>query len=53
MSDDFNIAHGRARQKIGEDRWPLLSDEEQEWAVTEELRAMEEEGKTRPPPMAP
>jgi hypothetical protein len=48
MSDKFETAYRRARQKIGEERWPLLSDEEQEWAVAEELRILENENPEGP-----
>lgn len=48
MSDNFETAYKRARQKIGEEAWSLLSDREQEEAVTEELRALEAERSGKP-----
>jgi len=41
MSDKFQRAYLRAREKIGEDAWRLLSDQERENAVARELRAIE------------
>lgn len=48
MSDNFETAYRRARQKIGEAAWPLLSDREQQEAVQEELRALEAERSRKP-----
>ena len=41
MSDDFLIAYRRARQKVGEAEWVLLSNERQENALVDELRALD------------
>jgi hypothetical protein len=43
MSDTFRTAYMRARRKVGEERWPLLSDAEQERAVADEMRLLENE----------
>jgi hypothetical protein len=43
MSGSFQAAYRRARQKIGEAAWALLSTKEREEAVARELRAIEEE----------
>ena len=48
MSDDFETAYRRARARIGEQRWPTLSKEEQEWAVAEEMRIIEQERREPP-----
>jgi hypothetical protein len=41
MSDKFQRAYLRAREKIGEDAWQLLSDRQREDAVARELRVIE------------
>ncbi len=41
-------AYRRARDKIGEAAWGLLSDKEREDAVASELRAMEDERRRQP-----
>jgi hypothetical protein len=41
MSDRFEVAHIRARARIGEDKWALLPVSEREREVTEEMRKME------------
>jgi hypothetical protein len=43
MSGNFQAAYRRARDKIGEAAWALLSDKEREEAVAEELRAIDAE----------
>jgi hypothetical protein len=48
MSGTFQAAYRRARDKIGEAAWALLSDKEREDAVASELRAMEEERRRQP-----
>jgi hypothetical protein len=48
MSDNFQRAYRRAREKIGEAEWPLLSSEQQSEAVARELRALEAERPARP-----
>jgi len=41
--DDFQTAYKRAREKVGQAVWPTLSNEQQEAAVAEEMRAIEAE----------
>jgi hypothetical protein len=48
MSDTFQMAYRRARQKIGEAAWPLLSNDQQAEAVAKELRALEAERLAKP-----
>jgi hypothetical protein len=48
MSDNFQTAYRRARLKIGEAAWPLLSNDQQAEAISRELRAMEAERLIRP-----
>jgi hypothetical protein len=43
MSDNFQTAYKRARQKIGAAAWTLLSNDLQAEAVSRELRALESE----------
>jgi hypothetical protein len=43
MSDKFEEAYRRARRKVGEAAWRLLTSAEQEAAVAAELRAMADE----------
>ena len=43
MSGNFQAAYRRARERIGEAAWALLSDKEREEAVARELRAIEAE----------
>jgi hypothetical protein len=43
MSGNFNAAYRRAREKIGEAAWALLSNKEREEAVARELREIEPE----------
>jgi len=49
MSDNFQRAYRRARDKIGDAEWSLLSSEQQADAVARELRALEAERPARPP----
>jgi hypothetical protein len=44
MSDNFQAAYRRARQKIEIDAWPLLSDQQQEQAIAAELKAIDARG---------
>jgi hypothetical protein len=43
MSDKFQQAHARARQRIGAEAWSGLSNEAQEAAVARELRLLADE----------
>jgi hypothetical protein len=48
MSGTFQAAYRRAREKIGDAAWALLSEREREDAVASELRAIEEERRRQP-----
>jgi hypothetical protein len=48
MSDNFQAAHRRAREKAGEETWSRLSDREQAEAVARELEALEAERRDKP-----
>jgi hypothetical protein len=48
MSDNFPVAYRRARRKVGEDAWPLLTDDQQAEAVAEVLHSLEEESRAAP-----
>jgi hypothetical protein len=54
MSDDFQIAYERARRRIGEEAWDVLTTHEQATAIYEELRALdiERDRKKAPPDQA-
>ena len=43
MSENFEEAYRRARQKAGDAEWRHLSNEDQEKAVLAEMRALETE----------
>ena len=47
MSDNFQQAHARARQRIGVAAWPRLPNAMQEAAVAHELRLLAAEGAAR------
>jgi hypothetical protein len=43
MSGNFQAAYRRAREKIGETAWALLSNKEREDAIARELREIDAE----------
>jgi hypothetical protein len=43
MSGNFQAAYRRAREKIGEAAWALLSNKEREEAIARELREIDAE----------
>jgi hypothetical protein len=43
MSGNFQAAYRRAREKIGDAAWALLTDQEREEAIARELREIEAE----------
>jgi hypothetical protein len=49
MSDDFQIAYERARERVGEDIWLRMSSRDQVDAIYRELRALDAERAATPP----